>query len=56
MLPFWVFSPAVAPLLPLDLLLDPAMLAATGLLQVGYGATIAFVLFRLIDRYSFHDN
>ncbi|KAI3434799.1 hypothetical protein D9Q98_002857 [Chlorella vulgaris] len=39
-LPFWVFSPAVAPLLPLDLLLDPAMLAATGLLQVGYGATI----------------
>ena len=39
-LPFWVFSPAVAPLLPLDLLLEPSMLASTGLLQVGYGATI----------------
>ena len=39
-LPFWVFSPSVAPLLPLDLLLEPSMLASTGLLQVGYGATI----------------
>lgn len=39
-LPFWVFSPAVAPLLPLDLVVDPALLANPGLLQVGYGATI----------------
>ncbi|PSC73137.1 conserved membrane [Micractinium conductrix] len=39
-LPFWVFSPAVAPHLPLDLLLDVHMLSNPGLLQVGYGATI----------------
>lgn len=39
-LPFWVFSPVIAQHLPLDLLMDPGMLANPGLLQVGYGATI----------------
>ncbi|KAL4434086.1 hypothetical protein ABPG75_000527 [Micractinium tetrahymenae] len=39
-LPFWVFSPAIAQHLPLDLIVDPGMLANPGLLQVGYGATI----------------
>ena len=30
----------MAPLLPLDLVLEPSLLANAGLLQVGYGATI----------------
>jgi len=38
-IPFWAFSPAVAPHLHLDLLGD-AVLQNSGLLQVGYGATI----------------
>lgn len=38
-LPFWIFSPAVAPELPLNLLGDNVP-AAAGALQVGYGATI----------------
>lgn len=38
-LPFWAFSPAVAPSLPLDLL-DASLITNAGLLQVGYGATI----------------
>lgn len=33
-LPFWVFSPAVAQHLPLDMLLDPALISNPGLLQV----------------------
>jgi hypothetical protein len=38
-IPFWAFSPAVAPYLPLDLFGD-AVVQNAGLLQVGYGATI----------------
>lgn len=39
-LPFYAFLPVVAPHLPLDIVLEPAMLANPGLLQVAYGATI----------------
>lgn len=38
-MPFWAFSPALAGYLPMDLL-DPLLGPNTGLLQVGYGATI----------------
>jgi hypothetical protein len=38
-IPFWAFSPAIAPHLPLDLLGD-TVVQNSGLLQIGYGATI----------------
>jgi Protein of unknown function (DUF3429) len=39
-IPFWAFSPAVAPHLPFLDLLGDTVIQNAGLLQVGYGATI----------------